>query len=181
MIVTVTGQQMGAKFVEVKNVFLSMRNATSIARILVIAGEQPMDAASALTISVSTAMHIAKLNAIMIPTAKMLLTAANIAIKQEKDVYLTCLTVGSIVKLTVNAKELEMAAPYVTLKSENVSKAFQNVVMTAMTMMTVKVAKTAAFIVTEAAVHLRKLGHDVKTAALLMMIALEPQKVARAA
>lgn len=181
MIVTVTGQQMGAKFVEVKNVFLSMRNATSIAHIPVIAGEQPMDAASALTISASTAMHIAKLNANMIQTAKTLLTAANIVIKHEIDVYLTCLTAGNIVKLTVNAKELEMAAPYVTPKSESVSKAFLNVVMTAMTMMIVKVAKMAAFIVTEAVAHLRKLGHDVKTAALLMMIALEPQKVARVA
>jgi hypothetical protein len=62
-----------------------------------------------------------------------------------------------------------------------VSKVFLNVVMTAMTMMIVRVAKMTVFIVTKAAAHLRKLAQNVKIAAPPMMIALEPQKVVRVA
>jgi hypothetical protein len=181
MIVTVMGQQMGVKFVEEINVFQSIRNVTIIALIPVIAGEQPMDATNAMTISVSTVIHIAKLNADMIQTVKMLLMAANIVIKRERSVYRTCHTAGNIVNLTVSAKELVMAVPYVTLRSGSVSKVFLNVVMTAMTMMIVRVAKMTVFIVTKAAAHLRKLAQNVKIAAPPMMIALEPQKVVRVA
>lgn len=181
MTATVMGQQMGVKFVEVINVFRSMRNVTGIALIPVIAGEQLMDATSAMIISVSTTIHIAKLNADMIQTAKMLLMAANIVIKRERNVYRTCHIAGNIANLTVNAKELEMAVPCVTLKSVSVSKVFLNVVMTAMTMMIVRVAKMTVFIVTKAAAHLRKLSHNVKIAVPPMTIALEPQKVVRVA
>ena len=43
--------------------------------------------------------------------------------------------------------------------------------------MIVKVVQVIVLIVTKVAAHLRRLDPNVKTAALLMMIALEPRKV----
>jgi hypothetical protein len=175
------GQRMGVKFAEAINVFLKTRDATVIAQIRVIAGEQPTDATNAITMSVSTVTHIVKLSVGMIQTARTLLMAVNIVINQEIGVCPTCRIAGNIVHLMENAKELEMAVLYAIQRSDNVLTAFLNVVTHATMMMTVKVATMVVYIVTKAAAHPRKPDLNAKTAVLLMTIALELQKVAHVA
>jgi hypothetical protein len=172
MIVTAMAQPMAAKFVETISVHQHTSGATVFASLLVIAQEPLTVAVSVKATNASFVLHFVEPVAGMIQTAKMPLMAANTATRSGNGVYPDYHIVGNIVNLTENAKELEMAALYVTLKSECVSISFLNAVMAAMMTTTVKEVNLIVYIAIKVAAHLRKLDRNAKTAVLMMTIAL---------